>query len=610
MTQADQPMMSGWAVALCAADILAVDPFAVGGLALRARPGPVRDAWLSYFAGLLPPAAPARKVPLHVTDDRLLGGLDLAATLKAGRPLAAKGLLTEADGGVVILQAAERIEAAAAARIVQALDAGMVTAARDGIVLEAPARFGVVALDEGLDDERPPPALLERLAFLMDLDAVAPRDIALPDVAAAAANVAAARLCLARVSASDDILAALCATAMAFGIHSLRAPLLAVRVARTLAALDGRDTINDDDASIAAQLVLAPRATQMPQTEEQSEPDQPDPPPPEDAPDNEPQSEPEPDAPLNDQPLDDRILEAVKAAIPAGLLAALQAAAQMDRVHRAAGRSGAQQRSGRKGRPAGVRPGALTATARLDVVATLTAAAPWQPLRKREGASEKGSAPRTRRRIEVRKDDFRIARFRQHSETATIFVVDASGSSALHRMAEAKGAVELLLADCYVRRDHVAVIAFRGKSADVLLPPTRSLARAKRSLAGLPGGGGTPLASAIEAATALADAARRKGQTPSVIVLTDGRANIARDGTAGRPKAEADALVSARRFAATGTCGMVIDTAQHPALQARRLADAMSVVYLPLPHADAATLSKAVKATIDDGSTRPAKRAS
>jgi magnesium chelatase subunit D len=93
-----------------------------------------------------------------------------------------------------------------------------------------------------------------------------------------------------------------------------------------------------------------------------------------------------------------------------------------------------------------------------------------------------------------------VSRFKQRRETTTIFVVDASGSAALHRLAEAKGAVELLLADCYVRRDRVAMLAFRGKGAELMLPPTRSLVRAKRSLAGLPGGGGTPLAAGMDAA--------------------------------------------------------------------------------------------------------------
>jgi magnesium chelatase subunit D len=142
----------------------------------------------------------------------------------------------------------------------------------------------------------------------------------------------------------------------------------------------------------------------------------------------------------------------------------------------------------------------------------------------------------------VRKDDFRIQRFKHRSETTAIFVVDASGSSALHRLAEAKGAVELLLADCYVRRDRVALVAFRGRGAELLLPPTRSLVRTKRSLAGLPGGGGTPLAAGIEAGLALADGVKRRGGTPLLVLLTDGRANVARDGSGGRVKAGEEAL--------------------------------------------------------------------
>ena len=180
---------------------------------------------------------------------------------------------------------------------------------------------------------------------------------------------------------------------------------------------------------------------------------------------------------------------------------------------RSQGKAGALQKSNKRGRPAGVLRGDLRAGARLNVIETLRAAAPWQPLRRREAAA---SGETSRPRILIRKDDFRISRFKQRTETTTIFVVDASGSAALHRLAEAKGAVELLLADCYIRRDQVALIAFRGSAAELLLPPTRSLARAKRSLAGLPGGGGTPLAAGLDAAFALSDSIRRKGQTPTV----------------------------------------------------------------------------------------------
>ena len=241
-----------------------------------------------------------------------------------------------------------------------------------------------------------------------------------------------------------------------------------------------------------------------------------------------------------------------------------------------------------------MRRGELRAGAKLNVIETLRAAAPWQPLRRREAAAGDGTQPR----ILIRKDDFRISRFKQRSETTTIFVVDASGSAALHRLAEAKGAVELLLADCYVRRDQVALIAFRGSAAELLLPPTRSLARAKRSLAGLPGGGGTPLAAGLDAAFALADLIRRKGQTPTVILLTDGRANIARDGGQGRPRAEEDAMNAARQFGrrrCQGRAGRYLAAAGSLGEQFAR---EMGARYLPLPHADATTLSKAVLASM------------
>jgi magnesium chelatase subunit D len=242
-----------------------------------------------------------------------------------------------------------------------------------------------------------------------------------------------------------------------------------------------------------------------------------------------------------------------------------------------------------------VRRGEPRAGARLNVIETLRTAAPWQILR-REEALRLGLPSVPGRRIDVRREDFRITRLKQRSETTSIFAVDASGSSALHRLAEVKGAVELLLADCYVRRDRVAMLSFRGRSADLILPPTRSLARAKRCLAGQPGGGGTPLAAAIVAAVALADAVRRKGQTPIVVLLTDGRANVARDGSPGRERAEADALASARVMRAAGFTALVVDTSSHPHPSARQLADEMGARYLPLPYADARKLSLEVQA--------------
>lgn len=140
------------------------------------------------------------------------------------------------------------------------------------------------------------------------------------------------------------------------------------------------------------------------------------------------------------------------------------------------------------------------------------------------------------------------------------------------------------------------MISFRGTIAEILLPPTRSLARAKRSLAGLPGGGGTPLSAGLDCAFMLADSIKRKGQTPTVIVLTDGRANIARDGAPGRPQAEEDAKSSARQFRVAGISSVVIDMSPRPGPQAEAFAKEMDARYLPMPHADATVLAQAVTA--------------
>ena len=177
----------------------------------------------------------------------------------------------------------------------------------------------------------------------------------------------------------------------------------------------------------------------------------------------------------------------------------------------------------------------------------------------------------------------------------TIFAVDASGSSALARLAEAKGAVELLLAEAYVKRAQVALVAFRGAVAEILLPPTRSLARARRALAELPGGGGTPLAAGLNAARELAELARGRGRTPFVVVLTDGRANIAADGSAVRATAERDATAAAEAIGLAGIDCAFVDISARPRPEGAALAAAMRARYLPLPRADAATMHAAVK---------------
>jgi len=193
-------------------------------------------------------------------------------------------------------------------------------------------------------------------------------------------------------------------------------------------------------------------------------------------------------------------------------------------------------------------------------------------------------------------------RYRQRRGATTIFVVDASGSLAINRLAEVKGAIELLLADCYVRRDNVALIAFRGRSGEIVLPPTRSTARARRALTGLPGGGGTPIACGLDAALVVAEQSRRKGQTPLVVLMTDGRANITRNGAPGRPQAMRDALDAAHRLGAARVASLTIDTSPPSARDdapASAIAEAMNARYVRLPLSDAGAINTLVRGALN-----------
>lgn len=578
--------------ALHAARLFVTNPGLLGGIAIRAHAGPVRDAYLGFIRDALPKGVAFRKLPLHIQDERLLGGLDLSATLHQGRPVVSAGLLTEVDGGVLVVPMAERMSDALAGRIASTMDQGMIRVEREGLSVEAPAHFGVILLDEHVgDDERVSEDLLDRLAFRVDLS-----DVSLGEISDAIAFFEDGVVCCALSAqaelVSDEITRALCGTALSLGILSIRAAIFARRVTALSAVGAQRSQATQEDAEIAARLVLAPQALTLPMPPEST---QSEPPQDQDAPaptepmedDSEQHTAPLPDDMEN---LDDVVLEAARAAIPAGLLAQLLSDQQRLRHSGGSGKSGAQKKGSHRGRPLGSRQGLPRGQARLSVIDTLRAAAPWQTIRRRVQTSS--------HRLLIRAEDFRIKRFKDRSETTTIFVVDASGSSAIHRLAEAKGAVELLLADCYVRRDQVAVIAFRGHKAEVILPPTRSLVRAKRGLSGLPGGGGTPLATAIEASLDLALSIARKGETPVIVMLTDGKANIGRDGSPGREQAKTDAHAAAKMIATAGLPVMLIDTSPQPSDAAQEIAATMHARYMPLPHAGAMQVSQVVKAMV------------
>jgi magnesium chelatase subunit D len=596
---------SAWFDAQTTAALLAIDPHGLGGICVKSQFGPTRDKWFAFLTTQIAPGAHFQKIPLQIQDEQLLGGFDLEATLQYGKPVYSTGLLAKSHGGFIVLPMAERISLHTIAHILQVVDRGEVRHPQNMAEL-TPCAFGMIAFDEGIaPDESMHPRMAEHMAFEVRLDPLSVTDCT-DSLEITPTVIAEAKKRLPEIECDTSFIESLMQSAAAFGVDSIRAGLFAVRAAKALAALRNQDAVTEDEVVDAARLVLSHRATRMPSSREEEELDESA----DDAePPNEEQSKSEQDPQDRDEPnqngdgdtnanepkenmeqpsaddLEELLIEAIKAGIPANALAQLNTELGCANSKQGSkGQFGQLQKNANSGRPAESWRGLPKGGKRLDLLKTIRAAVPWQTMRQAETKAELPAVNTQRSRIQIRADDLHVKRYQQRQGVVTIFLVDASGSSATQRLAEAKGAVEQLLADCYIRRDEVAMIALRGRTADVVLPPTRSLVRAKRNLAALPGGGGTPLATGFAAVNEMALTIRRKGMTPLIVVMTDGVANVTLEGVGGRERAHQDALHTARQLRTAGHAILFIDTASAPQALAEALAKEMAAQYLPLPY--------------------------
>ncbi|TVQ46322.1 MAG: magnesium chelatase ATPase subunit D [Gammaproteobacteria bacterium] len=633
--------------------MLAVDP-ALGGVVVPAAVGSGKSTLARAFADLLPADCPFVELPLNVTEDRLIGGIDLEATLARGQRVVQRGLLAQADGGVLYIDAISLLDAGAVSQVVDAMSRGEVLVEREGLSEVHPARFMLVGTwDPGDGDVRM--GLLDRVGLIVPLtgqgDWRARREIVSTVLAAARrgdgaeANsadehdvglallreqLAAARTRLTDLELTSEQLEALVSAALSLGVEGNRADIFAARAARAAAALAGRDEVAEQDLETAIKLVLMPRATSVPDCEddtssppetqaagqesgdegatppEASADDTPDaatdrgadtlPEAADASPEDTPPASPPETADTAGPPdlLEDLLLEAEATEMPEDILTVSVA----QRARSRAGSRGEALNS-RRGRFVRARPGTAR-EGRIALIPTLLAAAPWQDSR-REDAAARGRTLRTG--LLIRGEDLRIRQFRDKSGTLFVFLVDASGSMALNRMRQAKGAVASLLQNAYVHRDQVALIAFRGQRAEVLLPPSQSVDRAKRELDVLPTGGGTPLASALHQGLEVARQARSRGISQvTFILITDGRGNIglsqATDPSAPRPERaalEAEVAALAAATAGAGIATVVVDTqAKYLSRgEAERLAGQLQGRYFYLPNARAEQIVEA-----------------
>lgn len=563
------------------------------------------------------------QLPIGVTDDCLLGGLDLEQTLATGERQVAAGLLARANGRVLYVDDLNLLNANTSTHVAHALDTRQVSVEREGVSAIHDADFVLLATFNPAEGE--PSALLrDRAAMIVDSDADTSADERAEmidrvfrfdrdpfgfadefeyETDQIRSSIATARARLLHIEVSKVHRRQLVQAAIRLGVEGNRADVFALKAARANAALDGRDAVNEDDLVIGIQLVLVPRATMLPSTDEEVrkkvEPSQPeaerlD----ESMPADLPAPEPRDSAPLSSS-VEDLLLHALDSRVPD------DAFSLSERATRSA-RTGKRFKASKSDRGRYVRSVQKpTRERRIAIDATLRAAAPFQLRRlaldnKQTAASgaRKGSPKAHVRRVNIQPDDFRFKEFKHRSGILFIFAVDSSGSMAFNRMAQAKGALNRLLQQAYLHRDQVALVSFRGARAEVLLTPTRSVELAKRSLDALPAGGGTPLAAAVVKAVELARCARLRGMSQAMLVMfTDGRANVAlqeESATPGTIEVELRQVGSLLR--SEGITSVVVDTKSKfvSSGEAEALARMLGARYVYLPRSDSATVYKAI----------------
>ena len=552
-------------------------------------------------------------LPVSSTEDKVIGSLDITEAINNGKRSFEPGILAEANRNILYVDEINLLNDHIVDSILDAAAMGVNTVEREGISYSHPSRFilvgtmnpeegdlrpqlldrfGLAVYIEGIADEKKRVTILKRLNernadYNGFMERWRPYDKRISD------KIVNAKGMIDGVTVSETLMRLAVSKVMEANAEGHRADAIIVKTAIAIAAYDGRTVVEEKDIELAAVLALAHRTRDPPEPppqdeEEQEEEDE------DDHEDDENESEdndqqhdspPEPsDEPQNtddtevpDSNDDETVtfetgseFKLKSTAIPDEL--------RVDNIVR--NQTGRRtETESENGRYVGYRiPVDKPRSIAFD--ATIRAAAMHQ---------------HPGQKFTIEESDIREKIRERKTGNLIVFAVDASGSmGAEQRMVAVKGAISSILTDAYQKRDRVAMVVFRGKNAEIVLPPTNSVVLAKERIGEIPTGGRTPLADGLTKAHELIEREMKKDAKikPLLVVVSDGRGNV---GNRSDKPAE-DTLLIAETISNAGYPSLVIDSEVGflKLGMAERLANNMNAKYLELEELKADSVLDAI----------------